>query len=67
MNLTNQSLQSLEHSTSFSKYFATEDRYEEYNYSESNINETLLLEATHLDPKYDHSRPDLDPKISLLK
>ena len=57
----------MEQSTSFSKYFATEDKYDDYNYSESNINETLLLEATQLDPRHDSNAVLLDPKISLLK
>jgi hypothetical protein len=55
MNLTNpkSDLYQLEQSTSFSKYFSIEDRLDDYNYSESNINETLLLEVTHLDQKHD--------------
>lgn len=66
MNLTNPKADaySLEQSTSFSKYFTNEDRFDDYNYSESNINETLLLEATHLDSgieKIDQK------KLSLLK
>ncbi len=66
MNLTNHKpdVFSLEQSTSFSKYFANEDRFDDYNYSESNINETLLLEATHLDSA--HHNTD-EKKILLLK
>lgn len=66
MNLTTQDCDRalLEQSTSFSKYFTIEDRAEEYNYSDSNINETLLLEATCLEPK---SYKDQTRKISLLK
>lgn len=40
MNLTNPKTDHypLEQSTSFSKYFSIEDRFEDYNYSDSNIN-----------------------------
>ena len=43
MNLTNEKTSPLNDQPSFSKYFQEDDKDEEYNYSDSNINDTLLL------------------------
>lgn len=70
MNLTNDQAEGCptEESTSFSKYFGSEDHDEdEYNYSESNINDTLLLEATLLDSKQDLAQHFTTPLLNHLK
>lgn len=54
MNLTNKETNKYQ-ACNVSKYLLEEEHLDEYNYSDSNINETLLLEATLLDSKKDQA------------